>query len=88
MPEKTTIFTQVPDKVAGFIMELREETRKANPVPFMEKRVPLRDARRQWATMAPEQRREYIKAHGVQAALKLVRPQGFAGSPSVTEGEE
>mgnify|MGYP001563937549 FL=1 len=80
MPETTSIFTQVPDKVAGFIMELREEARKTRPVPFMEKRVPLRDARRQWATMPPEQRREYIKAHGVEAALKLVRPRGFAGA--------
>ena len=61
MPERMSIFTQVPDKVAGFIMELREEARKANPVPFMEKRVSLRDARRQWATMAPEQRRELVK---------------------------
>ena len=79
MPEKTSIFTDAVTNVAGFVMELREEAKKANPVPFMEERVSLEQARNRWAKMGEQQKREYIKAHGLQEALKLVKPRGFAG---------
>ena len=89
MPERTSIFTDAVTNVVGFVTGLKEDAAKANPIPFMEKRVPLRDARAQWEKMGPEQRREYIKSHSLEAALKRVRPpksKGFAGAQSA-EGE-
>lgn len=74
MAENTSIFTQAIQDVVKRRNQMKDEMAKAKPVPFMEERVQLREARRQWEHMGPEQRREYIAKHGVDAALRLVKP--------------
>lgn len=81
MPEKRNPLTSVVENVAGFIIKEREAASKARPVPFMERRVPLSQARKEWAKMPLEARQAFEAQHGPKEAMRLAhnakQPEGF-----------
>lgn len=86
MPEKRNEWTEAKEAVAADLIRGRKEAEKSRAVPFMEERIPLDQARIRWAKMPPEQRRAFIGKHGLEAAMRLVRPPKTG--PSFGETEE
>ena len=90
MPDKMNPYTRAVLRAGAFLDGLDERAEAAKPVEFMERRVPLSQARIEWAKMPEAQRRAFMEEHqspqdprGIEAALRLVRPakhKGFLGA--------
>ena len=73
MPEKTSIYTQVAIELGQELARHKKEASDSNATPFgLEKVTPETEARR-FMAMAPEGKKAFMKQHGVQKTLDVVK---------------
>ena len=73
MPEKTSIHTQVSQELGEAIAKGRAEAEKSRAIPFGMERVPADTETRRFMALLPDGKTAYLKAHGVQKTLDLLK---------------
>ena len=73
MPEKTSIYTEVSQELGQALAQGRREAEKSKAIPFGMERVTADTETQRFMAMKPEAKKAYLKAHGVQKTLDLLK---------------